>query len=125
MATFGSKKGIDDARKSILQKIKDEYEVYSSLNEGRNPLAGIEMYIIPLTIAFISFILGAIFDGTCSSYSQSCRNTSELLSHVFAVVAFFMIIVACPKAQQIKEFFDRVAHLIGLDNGEGKKQKSD
>ena len=42
MATFGSTKSIEDARTSVLEKIRNEFDVYSSLNEGRNPLAGLE-----------------------------------------------------------------------------------
>lgn len=42
VATFGSKKSIEEARKSVIQKIANEFQVYSSLNEGRNPLAGME-----------------------------------------------------------------------------------
>ena len=42
VATFGSRSSIEDARKSVLDAIRNEFEVYSSLNEGRNPLAGME-----------------------------------------------------------------------------------
>jgi atlastin len=42
MATFGSRKSIEVARQSVLDVIDKEFEVYTSLNEGRNPLAGLE-----------------------------------------------------------------------------------
>ncbi len=42
VATFGSRQSIEEARKSVLSMIANEFEVYSSLNEGRNPLAGLE-----------------------------------------------------------------------------------
>ena len=42
IATFGSKQGIEEARKSVIGTISNEFEVYSSLNDGRNPLAGME-----------------------------------------------------------------------------------
>ncbi len=42
MATFGSRQSIDEARKNVLEKIAEEFEVFCSLNEGRNPLAGLE-----------------------------------------------------------------------------------
>jgi len=128
IATFGSKQGIEEARKSVIGTISNEFEVYSSLNDGRNPLAGMETYIIPLMLAITSYILRAIADGTCSSYSQTCRNTSEFLSHVYAVVIFFMIIVGTTKAQQFKESFGRLKgafQLIFSDNSGGKKQKVD
>ena len=42
IATFGSRSSIEDARRSVRDLIGKEFEVYSSLNEGRNPLAGLE-----------------------------------------------------------------------------------
>ena len=42
MATFGSRQSIEVARQSVLDVIDKEFEVYTSLNEGRNPLAGLE-----------------------------------------------------------------------------------
>ena len=86
-----------------------------------------DRYIIPLTIALVSYILRAVTDGTCSSYSQTCRNTSELLSHVYAVVIFFMIIIGATKAQQLKQLFGRLkgAFEIIVDNSGGTKDKKD
>lgn len=42
MATFGSKQSIEGARKTVIDQINDDFEVYQSLNAGRNPLAGLE-----------------------------------------------------------------------------------
>ena len=42
MATFGSKKSIESSRSRVLEKINADWEVYESLNAGRNPLAGFE-----------------------------------------------------------------------------------
>ena len=52
MATFGSRKNIEGARQSVIKQIMDDYEVYASLNQSRNPLAGLEVYVI------IHFFLG-------------------------------------------------------------------
>ena len=61
---------------------------------------------------------------TCSSYSQTCRNTSELLSHIYAVVIIFLIIIGATKAQQLKEFFGRLKGAVELvANGDGKLKK--
>ena len=38
MANFGSRKAIVDARDKVVQKISKDYEVFVSLNDGRNPL---------------------------------------------------------------------------------------
>ena len=42
MANFGSRKAIEDARDKVMKKIEKDYEVFVSLNNGRNPLLGFE-----------------------------------------------------------------------------------
>jgi len=126
IATFGSKKLIEEARRSVVDKLDKEFEVYSSLNEGRNPLAGLETYIVPITIATVSYILRGIADLTCSNVSQTCRNTSELLSHIYAVVVMFMLIILATKAQQVKEFLTRMKgalQLVANSGGDTKLKK--
>ena len=81
---------------------------------------------VPLTVATASYILRAVADMTCSPYSQTCRNTSELLSHIYAVVIIFLLIIGATKAQQLKEFFSRVKSAVQLvANGGDGKMKSD
>lgn len=46
MATFGSKKSIEGARKTVIDQIQDDFEVYMSLNDSRNPLAGLETWVL-------------------------------------------------------------------------------
>lgn len=43
IATFGNKRDIEGSRQTVVMLIEEEFEVYASLNEGRNPLAGMEM----------------------------------------------------------------------------------
>lgn len=108
MANFGSRKAIEDARDKVVQKIAKDYEVFVSLNDGRNPLLGFETYLLPMLVAGVSFILRWIADFTCSSWSQTCAASSEVLSHVYMVVFFFLIIVASTKVKQISDLLDRV-----------------
>ena len=42
IATFGSPKSIDDAKNEVIKSIEESYEMYSKLNDGRNPLLGFE-----------------------------------------------------------------------------------
>lgn len=46
MATFGSKKAIEGARNTVVEQIHDDFEVYTSLNDSRNPLAGLETWVL-------------------------------------------------------------------------------
>ena len=42
MANFGSRTAIQEARDKVLKKIQKDFEVFTSLNDGRNPLLGFE-----------------------------------------------------------------------------------
>jgi atlastin len=42
VATFGSRNSIDQAKGKFLDQVEDNFQVYESLNTGRNPLAGME-----------------------------------------------------------------------------------
>ena len=89
-------------------------------------LFSVSRYIIPITIATASYILRAVADFTCSPYSQTCRATSELLSHIYAVVIIFLLIIGATKAQQLKEFFGRMKAAVEIvANGGDTKQKRD
>jgi len=125
MATFGNKRSIEGARKTVIDQINDDFEVYQSLNDGRNPLQGLGTYIVPLSIAFIAFMFRFIADYTCSPYSHVCRKGSEFFSHVYAVVLCFMLIVGMTKAQQIKELVRRIkaaAEMMNETQGSAKSK---
>jgi atlastin len=59
MANFGSKKKIQMAREQVVQDIRTLYETYKTLNDSRNPLSGVEMYVIYILFYKIHlFIIG-------------------------------------------------------------------
>lgn len=43
VANFGSQKGINDAKNEMLEEVHSAFTFYESLNESRNPLAGMEL----------------------------------------------------------------------------------
>lgn len=45
IATFGSKGSIKEARSKVENQLASSFEVYDSLNNGRNPLLGLETYV--------------------------------------------------------------------------------
>jgi hypothetical protein len=61
---------------------------------------------------------------TCSPYSQICRASSDLFSHVYAVVFCFLAILALTKVQQIKETLKRFQKAYEVMNTP-KTKKSD
>eukprot|EP00986_Skeletonema_menzelii_P007717 scaffold3052_cov151-Skeletonema_menzelii.AAC.3 len=123
MANFGSRKAIEEARNTVLQKLEKDYDVFASLNAGRNPLLGFETYILPMAVAGISFILRWIADLTCSGWSQTCKASSDLLSHVYMAVFFFLVIVGSTKAKQISDLLDRVKAAIQLLANDGSSNQ--
>lgn len=123
MANFGSAKAISEARNQVIKSMEESFEMYSKLNDSRNPLLGFETYIIPLAIGAVSVFLRWIADFTCSSWSQTCRVGSEVLSHVYQVVFFFIVIVAATKAKQVSEAAGRVKRAFEVMNDSGSKKE--
>jgi atlastin len=121
MANFGSRKAIEEARDYVLKKLEKDFDVFVSLNSGRNPLLGLETYILPMVIAGVSFILRWVADLTCSGWSQTCKVSSDLLSHVYMAVFFFLVIVGSTKAKQISDLLDRVKAAIQLLTNDGNR----
>lgn len=79
-------------------------------------------FFVPFWIFVVSYVLRLVADYSCSPFSQTCRNTSDLLSHTTAVVFFFMIILGLAKAFEAKEAVKGAYNLVV---GGGGKQKKD
>jgi len=125
MANFGSGSAIEKARLKMMSTIDENFQLYNKLNESRNPLAGFETFIIPLTIGFLSISLRWVADSTCSSWSQTCKAGSDAFSHIYQVVFFFLLIVSFTKYKQIsglvKKFKNAVNVVIGDSPNDGAK----
>ena len=78
-----------------------------------------------MVVACMSYILRWLADFTCSEWSQTCRASSELLSHIYMVVFFFLVIVASTKAKQISEMLDRVKAAYRMFTDAPAKAKHD
>ena len=123
VATFGSRKNIDEAKDKLDVQIEKSWETYESLNNGRNPLLGFETWLLPMAMAFAAYILRWLTDMTCSPYSQVCKAGSEILSHTYAVVFCFLAILAATKMKQIQELWTKV--MKALEVFLDAKQKKD
>jgi atlastin len=89
-ANFGSKKSIDAARDMLLSEINSALEIYESLNEGRNPLAGFEVYVLRFSeirkymsfpcrsrTSFLTLLVFVVWHQ--SQLLSSCRNGSACI----------------------------------------------
>mmetsp|Transcript_11734 Transcript_11734/g.14589 ORF Transcript_11734/g.14589 Transcript_11734/m.14589 type:complete len:558 (-) Transcript_11734:221-1894(-) len=107
-ATFGNQKKIEEFKEKVIQQVREMHEMYEKLNESRNPFAGMETVLIPLIIGIIAYILRKVSDGTCSSWSQTCKASSDILSEVQIIVSCFILIVSVTKAKQFKVLIDKL-----------------
>lgn len=110
---------LDSKRKWILH-------VYFSYYDGyvlANVLFTFCSYVVPTALALVAYVLRLIVDLTCSSWSTVCRGGSDFLSHLFAVVVCFMVLLAATKAQQVKAFLGRLKAAIQLLMLDGKEKK--
>eukprot|EP00518_Triparma_eleuthera_P000394 CAMPEP_0182453614 /NCGR_PEP_ID=MMETSP1319-20130603/600_1 /TAXON_ID=172717 /ORGANISM="Bolidomonas pacifica, Strain RCC208" /LENGTH=389 /DNA_ID=CAMNT_0024651561 /DNA_START=165 /DNA_END=1334 /DNA_ORIENTATION=- len=114
MANFGSKGPIDEARADVEAQIGNAKDVYFTLNEGRNPLAGWETYYLPVLIALGSWVLRTITDLTCSGWSETCKAGSDALGQIYGIVLIFMLIVGATKAKQIGEKLGQIKSAMQL-----------
>ena len=77
----------------------------------------------------MSYILRTIADATCSSWSQTCRASSDALSHILAVAFIFLFIVYLTKAKQIHDKFKQIKSAASVmfadDGGSASKGATD
>ena len=96
------------AKAEVKSSVEEAYEVYVSLNSSRNPLAGFETYVLPCIVAVSSYILRTIVDLSCTSWSQTCKASSDVLGQVTSVILLFLLIVAATKAKLISARINQV-----------------
>lgn len=92
-ASMGSKVEILRHRNILISDIENCLETYIALNNGRDPFRTIEMYIIPVSIGAIAYLLRVISDLTCSGWSDVCATSSDFFSHIYIALFFFFVIV--------------------------------
>jgi hypothetical protein len=105
----------------VLVRPKVVTHPYSFVASHGSALAVMIRYILPVLVAVSSIVLQWFTDFTCSPYSTICRAASETLSHIYAVVISFMVIIGITKYQQIHA---AVAPFIALLLGTTKMKTS-
>lgn len=123
-AHFGSKAGIEGSKREAINKIDNDWQVYVKLNEGRNPFLGLEVVFIPAIVALGSYIARFVVDTSCTSWSQTCKSSSDILSQVLAVISLFLIIVLSTKTKQLIELYKKCKHAFELFTGGGNMPKT-
>mmetsp|Transcript_18930 Transcript_18930/g.34315 ORF Transcript_18930/g.34315 Transcript_18930/m.34315 type:complete len:601 (-) Transcript_18930:5607-7409(-) len=119
IANFGNQERIDEAREMARHQIMDHYDVYTKLNDSRNPLAGFEIILVSMFVAFVASVLHFIADKTCSEWSQTCKQSANFLSELYTVVCIFLLIVASTKFKQISDLVSKMKTLFNALQGGG------
>jgi len=122
IANFGSSASIETARKQLQRELDKKFDVYNSLNDGRDPLKGVEVYMVPAVVAFAAGFLRWLTDMTCSPYATVCKHASDFFSHTSWVVTIFILLVAATKYKQIKDAFTKFkAAFDAMSDNKAKK----
>ncbi len=79
------------------------------VNAGRNPFRDVEYYAIPMGIAVVAFILRWIADTSCSSWSSTCKLTSEIMGHLYMAIFTVLLIIS---AGRIKGLYSHLRAFI-------------
>ena len=114
IAFFGSDKAIAKAKQDLQEKIHESHKNYESLNDGRNPLKGMGLYLVPFFVVLVSYVVRTFLDFTCAPHANICRAALEAASHWYAVGAFFLLILAATRFQQVKEHVGRFQQALAL-----------
>lgn len=94
LANIGSESEIKKYRDTLVKDITDKHQEYTELNKSRDPFRALEFYLIPLMIAAAAYVLRIVSDMTCAEWSDVCATGSDILSQLYLVLFFFILIVA-------------------------------
>lgn len=122
MANIGSEGEKSKYRDILKEDIEEKLVEYTALNESRDPYKAFRFFLVPAVICIVSFILRVISDMSCSGWSDTCASGSDMLSHIYVAICFFMLIVAVTHAYGA---YGSIQHLLGGTVSSSKKPKND
>ena len=88
---MGSRVLIDRTKTTLLENIASEQKRYFTLNALRNPYKDLELYSLPIAIAFVSWILSYIVDSVCDH--DICERAEDTLENIYLYVLFGGVIL--------------------------------
>lgn len=91
IATMGSPATIGKMRESLLEMIEAERVRYTATNALRNPFKDVEMYVIPVAVALVAWVLAVFVNATCST--DFCEATEDTFVNVYLFVFFGIIVL--------------------------------
>lgn len=88
---LGSASVILKMRNQLKGVIENERERYFATNALRNPFKDVELYILPMGVAAVAWILAVLVNATCST--DFCERTEDTFVNVYLFVIFCIIIL--------------------------------
>jgi hypothetical protein len=77
-------------RDQLKGVVEAERERYFTTNALRNPFRDVELYILPMGIAVVAWLMSVLVNATCST--DFCEHTEDTFVNVYLFI-FFCIIV--------------------------------
>ncbi|CAM9326299.1 unnamed protein product [Pylaiella littoralis] len=112
MATMGRRSEVLRVRALLMDELEDAKLRYAEVNSGRNPFRGTEYWIIPMIIAFASYVARWIADLSCSAWSHSCRKTSDTLGFIYFAMVVVLLIMFRQKIKGVAEHFGNLLPVV-------------
>ena len=92
IATMGSEIGIESYRNKLTEEIETLKLQYVDANRLRNPFKDVEMYILPMIIASLSWLIAKMIDVSCDY--DICQATELAFNRIYIIILCAMIFFA-------------------------------
>mmetsp|Transcript_52023 Transcript_52023/g.104339 ORF Transcript_52023/g.104339 Transcript_52023/m.104339 type:complete len:600 (+) Transcript_52023:49-1848(+) len=113
MATMGPKTHIKAARAGLESDMASAHEKYAAMNAGRNPLKGVEPYLLPLTAALVAWLGRVAVSTVCGIDTVSvCANFHDLFSHVYVMCVGLLLITGASNFGAAYDYYKQLSPLL-------------
>lgn len=126
VATMGLKAHIADARDQLEADMKAAHEKYAAMNAGRNPMKGVEPYLVPLTVALLAWLGRVLVSTVCGVDKVSvCANFHDLFSHVYVMCVGLLLITGASNFNVAYGYYKQLSPLLFGSAGAGAVPTTD
>jgi atlastin len=119
VATMGPKAGIAAARALLEAEVAAAQAKYAAMNSGRNPMARIEPYLVPVAVACAAYLSRWAVGVVCNH--KVCAHAGDLFGHMYVICVTLMVIAS---AGNIKALYEHIKSIVPLVVGDSARLKS-
>lgn len=92
IATMGAADAIGSIRSTLLEEVTTEFERLKEVNAARNPFRDAELYVLPIIVAAVAWLVSVLVDKTCSS--DLCERTEDAFERLYLFILFGLVVAA-------------------------------